>query len=106
MAAPGSPIVIDGSHGEGGGSLVRTCLVMSCLTQQPVRIDGVRGGTKYPGLDYEDLLLMRALAKSCAAETTGAEVGSTSVSFLPTRRPKGLNENLDLAEDEALRRGA
>jgi RNA 3'-phosphate cyclase len=79
---------------------------MSTLTQQPVRIDGVRSGTKYPGLDYEDLLLMRALAKSCAAEMTGSEVGSNSISFLPTRRARGLNENLDLPEDEALQRGA
>jgi RNA 3'-terminal phosphate cyclase (ATP) len=106
MAALGSPILIDGSHGEGGGSLIRTCLVMSTLTQQPVRVDGVRSGTKYPGLDYEDVLLMRALAKSCAAEMTGSEVGSNSISFLPTRRPRGLNENLDQPEDEALQRGA
>jgi RNA 3'-terminal phosphate cyclase (ATP) len=106
MTALGSPIIIDGSHGEGGGSLVRTCLVMSTLTQQPVRIEGVRSGTKYPGLDYEDVVLMRALARSCSAELTGAEVGSNALSFLPTRRPRGLNDNLDLPEDEALRRGA
>lgn len=106
MAALGTPILIDGSHGEGGGTLVRACLTMAALTQQPLRIDGVRSGTKFPGLDYEDLLLMRALGKSCSAEMTGAEVGSTSISFLPTRRPKGLNENLDLPEDEAHRRGA
>jgi RNA 3'-terminal phosphate cyclase (ATP) len=105
MAAPGSPIVIDGSHGEGGGALVRTCLVMSSLTQQPVRIDGVRSGTKYAGLDYEDLVLMQALAKSSAAEMTGAAVGSTTVSFLPTRRARGLSGNLDLPEDDG-RRGA
>src|SRR5215212_9107464 len=98
MAALGSPIVIDGSHGEGGGALVRTCLVMSTLTQQPVRIDGVRSGTKFAGLDYEDLVLMQALAKSCAAETVGATVGSTSISFLPTRRPSGVNGELDLPD--------
>lgn len=106
MPALGSPILIDGSHGEGGGALVRTCLVMASLTQQPVRIEGVRSGTKFPGLDYEDLLLLRALAKCSAAETTGAQVGSTTVSFLPTRRSKGLNENLDLPADEANHRSA
>lgn len=106
MAAHGSLIVVDGSHGEGGGTLVRTCLVMSALTQQPVRIDGVRTGTKFPGLDYEDLLLMRALGRACAAEMTGAEVGSLTISFLPARRPKGINGNLDLAEDEGQGRGA
>src|ERR1044072_1573461 len=106
MANLGSPILIDGSHGEGGGTLVRTCLAMSCLTQQPLRLDGVRSRTKFPGLDYEDLVLMRALGKSCEAEMLGAEVGTTSISFLPTRRPIGLNGSLDLPDDEALRRGA
>lgn len=106
MPPLGSPILIDGSHGEGGGALVRTALAMATLTQQPLRIDSVRGGTKYPGLDYEDLILMRALASSCAAETVGAEVGATSISFLPTRRPRGLNANIDLPEGEARRRGA
>jgi RNA 3'-terminal phosphate cyclase (ATP) len=96
MAALGRPILIDGSHGEGGGALVRTALVMSCVTLQPVRIDGVRTGTKYAGLDIEDLVLLRALAASCAAETTGAEVGSSSLSFLPTRHPRGLKGSLDL----------
>ncbi len=85
---------------------MRTCLVMSTLTQQPVRIDGVRSGTKFPGLDFEDLLLLRALAKSCAAETTGAQLGSATVSFLPTRRPKGLNESLDLPDESSNYRSA
>jgi RNA 3'-terminal phosphate cyclase (ATP) len=98
MTALGSPVLIDGSHGEGGGTLVRTCLVMSCLTQQALRLTRVRGGTKFPGLDFEDLVLLRALAKSCSAEVTGAEVGAETFSFLPTRRPRGLNQNLDLPE--------
>lgn len=105
MAALGNPIVVDGSHGEGGGALVRTALVMSALTQQPLRIQHVRGGTKFIGLDYEDLVLARALAKSCSAETTGVEVGSNTISFLPTRKPKGLNGALDQA-DEGGRRAA
>lgn len=96
MKPLGSPIVIDGSHGEGGGSLVRTCLVMAALTQQAVRIDSVRGGTKFPGLDFEDLVLMHALAKSCGAEMTGAELGRGEISFLPTRKPRGLRESLDI----------
>src|SRR4051812_4276271 len=103
MAALGSPILIDGSHGEGGGALVRAGLVMATLTQQALRIEGIPGGTKYPGLDYEDLLLLRALGKACAAETTGAEVGSNAISFLPPRRPRGINGDLDQPEDEALR---
>ncbi len=105
MPPPGSPILIDGSHGEGGGALVRTALTMSALTQQAVRIDHVRTGTKFPGLDYEDVVLATALAKSCQAETRGLEPGSLSVSFLPTKKAGALQGSLDLP-DESGRRSA
>lgn len=87
-------IVLDGSYGEGGGALLRTALAMSALTEQAVRIEGVRGSTRHPGLDPEDLTLLRALVESTAAETTGAEIGSNTLAFLPTRRPKALNGKL------------
>ncbi|RYG23533.1 hypothetical protein EON82_13735, partial [bacterium] len=87
-------IVLDGTYGEGGGALLRTALAMSALTEQPVRIENVRGETRHPGLDPEDLTLVRALAESTAAETTGAELGSNTLAFLPTRLPKALNGKL------------
>lgn len=96
-------ILIDGSRGEGGGGVLRTALAMSALTQQSLRIDYVRGGTNHPGLDYEDLTLVRALAKSTNAETVGAEVGSLNLTFHPTRRPQGLSGPLDIANEAARR---
>lgn len=95
MPAPGSPIVLDGSHGEGGGALLRTALSLSALTQQPTRIDYVRGGTPYAGVDSEDLALIRGLGKSCEAEVIGANLGASTLSFLPTRHPRALKESLD-----------
>lgn len=92
-------IVIDGSYGEGGGALMRTALAMSALTQTPIRIDNVRGGTNYPGLDAEDMLLIQALAASTSAETTGIDRASNNISFLPTRRPHGLNMDLNAIEN-------
>lgn len=96
-------VLIDGSHGEGGGALLRTALSMSALTEQAVRIDGVRGATKYPGLDAEDLTVLRTLAGMCNAETVGAELGSPTVSFLPTRRPRGLTGAIPAVRNEAER---
>ena len=98
MAVLGSPLIIDGSHGEGGGALVRAALVMATLTQQPLRIVNVRGGTSVPGLNPEDLTVLRALAASASAECLGAECGASSLSYLPTRRPKSLNTTLDIAD--------
>jgi RNA 3'-terminal phosphate cyclase (ATP) len=96
VATLGTPILVDGSYGEGGGAVLRAAIVMAALTQQPVRVTNVRGATNHPGLDVEDLILLRALATCCSAEYTGGELGSTTVSFLPTRRARGLNASLDL----------
>jgi RNA 3'-terminal phosphate cyclase (ATP) len=104
MAVIGAPIVIDGAHGEGGGALLRTALTMSALTQQPLRVTDIRGGTKAPGLNPEDLTVLRALALACGAEVMGASLGETSLSFLPTRRPRGLNEKIE-AESQPGGRG-
>jgi RNA 3'-terminal phosphate cyclase (ATP) len=99
MEALGSPVVIDGSHGEGGATLVRTALVMAAITQQPVRVEFVRGATPNPGLKPEDLAILRILALSTSAEVVGAEVGSSSFSFLPTRSPRGLTTQIAIPED-------
>lgn len=95
MAAANATIVIDGSHGEGGGALLRTALAMAATTLQPVKINHVREGTNHPGLDPEDLTILCALADSCAAELSDHEIGSSTISFFPTRRPKGLKGRLE-----------
>lgn len=95
MRSPGSLVTVDGSYGEGGGGIVRTALAMAALTQQSVKIAGVRSGTPYPGIDIEDLVIARALAQSCQAEMTGAEIGSDTLTFHPTARPKSLTGVLE-----------
>jgi len=101
MASAQSVIQIDGAYGEGGGALLRTALAMSALTEQPCRINAVRGGTKYPGLDVEDLTFLTALAKISNAETVGAEAGSNTLSFLPTTRARGISVNIPAAFKES-----
>jgi len=98
MSALSAPVVLDGSYGEGGAALVRTAIVMSAMTQQPVRVDFVRGRTPYPGLKPEDLMLLRAASLLTQAETVNAEPNSSTFSFLPTRMPKGLSLDLDVPD--------
>lgn len=88
----GALVVIDGTYGEGAGGIVRTALSMAALTQQGVRIVDIRGNTPYPGVDVEDLLLARTLGNLCKAEMIGLELGSPSLSFLPTKRPSPLKD--------------
>lgn len=40
-------IVIDGSHGEGGGQVLRTSLALSLLTRTPFRIENLRVFTAF-----------------------------------------------------------
>jgi len=98
MSALNAPVVLDGSHGEGGAALVRTAIVMSAMTQQPVRVEFVRGRTPYPGLKPEDLMLLRAATLLTQAETVNAEPNSSSFSLLPTRPPKGMGLDLDIPD--------
>lgn len=92
MSAHSTLLTLDGSHGEGGGALLRTALSMSVLTQQAFRVEHIRTGTKFSGLDVEDLTLISALQKMTDAEVSGAEPGSLSLLFVPKRAPRPLNE--------------
>ena len=40
MATP--PLHINGSHGEGGGQILRSTLALAIITQQPMRITRMR----------------------------------------------------------------
>ena len=42
-------ITIDGSHGEGGGQIVRTALALSAITGKAVEIVNVRANRAKPG---------------------------------------------------------
>jgi RNA 3'-terminal phosphate cyclase (ATP) len=74
---------IDGSHGEGGGQVLRTSLALSMITGTPFRMDNVRAGRTKPGLLRQHLASLRAAAAVCSARVTGDEVGSSAVSFEP-----------------------
>jgi len=76
---------IDGSHGEGGGQILRTALALAAILQQPVEIGNIRAGRKKPGLRPQHLTAVKAMASITAGKVVGAELGSTSLSFEPLR---------------------
>ncbi len=94
------PLVINGSHGEGGGALLRTALTMSALTQHAVRVHNVRGAMRKAGLNSEDLTVLAALAASCQAEVDGDELESSEFTFAPTRPARALEQRFDVAAHE------
>src|SRR3989338_3430727 len=76
-------IQIDGSFNEGGGQILRTALGLSALTGKPFEIINIRKNRPKPGLSYQHLSCVKAVAELCSATFEGAEVSSSSVRFYP-----------------------
>ena len=76
-------ITIDGSHGEGGGQIVRSSLALSLVTGTAVMLESVRAGRKKPGLMRQHLAGVRAARQISGAEVEGDEVGSPRLVFRP-----------------------
>jgi len=74
---------LDGSHGEGGGQILRTALSLAATLEQPVHIDNLRAGRAKPGLRPQHLAGVLALARITRAEVAGAELHSRELTFRP-----------------------
>lgn len=76
-------ITLDGSHGEGGGQILRTALSLSLLTGRPFRIVKIRANRDKPGLRPQHLTAVQAAAELGNADVSGAAVGSRDLTFRP-----------------------
>ena len=74
---------IDGSAGEGGGQVLRTCLSLSVATGRPVRLSNIRAGRPKPGLMRQHLTCVRAAARISGAYVEGDTIGSRQILFQP-----------------------
>ncbi len=92
-----APLVIDGSHGEGGGQIVRTSLALSAITGRPVTLERIRAGRRKPGLAAQHLTGVRAAAEICGARLTGDALGSQTLRFEPTGAPRAGDYRFDVA---------
>lgn len=76
--------VIDGSQGEGGGSILRMASALALVSQDPVKIINIRKKRPKPGLSTQHLMGLHALTQFCGGELEGAQLGSESVLFRPS----------------------
>ena len=76
-------VTLDGSHGEGGGQILRTALSLAVTLRRPLAITRIRARRPKPGLQPQHLAVVRALAAISAAEVRGDALGSTELSFAP-----------------------
>ena len=82
-------IEIDGSHGEGGGQILRTSVSLSALTLEPVRVTNIRAGRPKPGLKRQHIAGIDLTARLVNAEVKGLNVGSEKIEFIPKQRRGG-----------------
>jgi RNA 3'-terminal phosphate cyclase (ATP) len=93
----GDSVIIDGSHGEGGGQILRTALTLSAITGRPLTIARLRAGRPKPGLAAQHLTAVLSVAELCRAEVSGATLGSETLSFRPTVPPRAGDYLFDVA---------
>jgi RNA 3'-terminal phosphate cyclase (ATP) len=76
-------LIIDGSHGEGGGQIVRSSVALAAVTGQPLTIENIRAGRDKPGLRRQHLTAVQAAAEICRARLDGAQIGASRLEFRP-----------------------
>lgn len=86
---------IDGSHGEGGGQLVRLAAALSVISAIPIRVSRVRAGREKPGLAAQHLAALHALAALSGARAEGLELKSQEFSLVPGA-PGGERQRCDV----------
>lgn len=91
-------LIIDGSQGEGGGQVLRTCLSLSALTGRSFRIENIRARRSRPGLRPQHLTAVRAAAQICQAEIEGDQLNALSLLFKPAAPPIGGDYQFDVTE--------
>lgn len=76
-------ISIDGSHGEGGGQILRTAVALAVVTKTPVRVTHIRANRPNPGIKPQHFTALQIIKELCDAETEGLRIGSDSLTFIP-----------------------
>ncbi|MCK6452603.1 MAG: RNA 3'-phosphate cyclase [Alphaproteobacteria bacterium] len=99
--ASGQPLRIDGSHGEGGGQILRTALALAALGGRAVEIVDIRAGRPKPGLAAQHLTAIRAAAALCDAALEGDALGSPRLRFAPRKPVEAGDHVFDVAEARA-----
>ncbi|WP_380674314.1 RNA 3'-terminal phosphate cyclase [Salinigranum sp. GCM10025319] len=78
---------LDGS--DGGGQLLRTALTLACLSERAFEMTGIRADRPTSGVRPQHLACVEAAATLTEATVEGDAVGSETLTFRPTRPPKG-----------------
>ncbi len=76
-------IELDGSIGEGGGSVLRTAVALSAVSKQPIHIVNIRANRPRPGMRSQHLKAVEAVAQLTKARVQGLALDSKEITFDP-----------------------
>lgn len=97
------PLLIDGSFGEGGGSILRLSSGFSVLKKIPIKIIKIRANRKKPGLRLQHLRGLQILEQLTEGNLSKCEVGTTEIEFSPGNTyKKNVTINVETAGNIAL----
>ncbi|MFX1313174.1 MAG: RNA 3'-terminal phosphate cyclase [Promethearchaeota archaeon] len=84
---------IDGSLGEGGGSILRIAAGFSVLFNQPIRIKNIRANRSKPGLRMQHVVGLKTLSELTNSMLSDCDVGTKEITLIPK---KALNKNIEV----------
>ncbi len=76
-------LTINGTMGEGGGSITRLAAGFSILFNRPIHLKNIRANRNPPGLRLQHQLGLESLQKLSNGELSSIEVGTTDLKFAP-----------------------
>jgi RNA 3'-terminal phosphate cyclase (ATP) len=92
-------LAIDGSHGEGGGQVLRNAMSFATILKKNISISNIRTGRSKPGLKAQHMAGMKLCADmtatSSGATLTGCELNSTNITY-STSMPEALEQDEQL----------
>ncbi len=98
-----NPLIIDGSFGEGGGSILRLSSGFSVLKQIPILVKNIRANRPKPGLRLQHLRGLQSLEILTGGKLSESKVGTTKIEFTPGKEFKeNLTINIETAGNIAL----
>jgi RNA 3'-terminal phosphate cyclase (ATP) len=79
----GNRLEIDGSYGEGGGSILRLAAAFSYLYNFPIIIKNIRANRPKSGLRTQHLLGLKTLSNLTRSTLSDCRVGTEEITFTP-----------------------
>ena len=78
-------LLIDGGHGEGGGSIVRYAAAFSVLLNKPIEVFNIRKNRPQQGLKHQHVIGLQLLKEISNAETSEIKEKAISLRFMPDK---------------------